>query len=272
VRLATLRGKAALISPDGTQALYVGDSVREILSDWAAFTSQAPTYPWDRAVELKPGELDAPVPDPRQVFAIALNYAPHAAEAGYTAPDVPLVFTKFPSCITGPNVTVPLPAGNVDWEIEVVAVVGLGGYEIAEEGAWDALAGVTLGQDLSERLTQLTGRPAQFSLGKSFPRFGPTGPWIVTADELPDPDDIAFSSTLDGVPLQSGRTADMIFSIPRLVAHLSSVCELLPGDLIFTGTPEGVGNRLDPPRFLRPGETLVSRADGIGEIAQRFVS
>ena len=92
------------------------------------------------------------------------------------------------------------------------------------------------------------------------------GEWVA----FPDPDDIPFASTLDGVPLQSGRTSDQIFSIPRLVAHLSSACELLPGDLIFTGTPEGVGNRLDPPRFLRPGETLVSRADGIGEITQRF--
>jgi 2-keto-4-pentenoate hydratase/2-oxohepta-3-ene-1,7-dioic acid hydratase in catechol pathway len=160
----------------------------------------------------------------------------------------------------------------VDWEIEVVAVVGKGGRHIAEADAWDALAGVTGGQDLSERLLQLSGRPAQFSLGKSHAGFGPTGPWIVTPDELADPDDIAFASSLAGEPLQSGRTADMIFSVPRLVAHLSSVCDLLPGDLIFTGTPEGVGNRISPPRFLQAGESLVSRFDGIGEITQRFVA
>jgi 2-keto-4-pentenoate hydratase/2-oxohepta-3-ene-1,7-dioic acid hydratase in catechol pathway len=154
----------------------------------------------------------------------------------------------------------------------VVAVVGRGGRSIPESEAWAALAGVTLGQDLSERITQLAGRPAQFSQGKSFPGFGPTGPWIVTPDELEDPDDIAFSSMLDGEPLQSGRTADLIFSIPKLVAHLSAACELLPGDLIFTGTPEGVGNRLDPPRFLQPGQTLTSTATGIGTIVQEFTA
>jgi 2-keto-4-pentenoate hydratase/2-oxohepta-3-ene-1,7-dioic acid hydratase in catechol pathway len=268
MKLGTLRGRAVLI--DGDRALDVGPSIRNVLG-------QLPTLARltvdDDAPRFAVEELSAPVPDPRQVFAIALNYAPHAAEAGYTAPDVPLVFTKFPSCVTGPAATVALPpGGHTDWEIEVVAVVGRGGRNLPESEGWSALAGVTLGQDLSERVTQLAGRPAQFSLGKSFPQFGPTGPWIVTPDELVDPDDIAFSSTLDGTQLQSGRTSDMIFSIPALVAHLSSVCELMPGDLIFTGTPEGVGNRLDPPRFLQPGETLVSRADGIGEITQRFVS
>ena len=113
-------------------------------------------------------------------------------------------------------------------------------------------------------MLQLAGRPAQFSLAKSHAGFGPTGPWIVTPDELDDPDDIGFASYLDGEPLQAGRTSSMIFSIPRLVAHLSSVVELLPGDLIFTGTPEGVGNRMSPPRFLQPGETLVSRSTASG--------
>ena len=265
MKIATLRGRAVLV--DGDRALDVGPSVRELLTRLSSLSGLS----WEDARPFRVEELSAPVPDPRQVFAIALNYAPHAAEAGYKPPGLPMVFTKFPTCIAGPVTTLKLPTGHVDWEVEVVAVVGRGGRNILESDAWSALAGVTLGQDLSERLLQLTGRPAQFSLGKSFSSFGPTGPWIVTPDELADPDDIAFSSSLDGAPLQSGRTSDMIFSIPTLVAHLSSVCELLPGDLIFTGTPEGVGNRQDPPRFLRPGETLVSRADGIGEISQRFV-
>jgi 2-keto-4-pentenoate hydratase/2-oxohepta-3-ene-1,7-dioic acid hydratase in catechol pathway len=267
MKLGTLRGRAVLI--DGDRALDVGPSVRAVLGN---LTHLSRLTVDDNDPRFTVDELSAPVPDPRQVFAIALNYAPHAAEAGYTAPDQPLVFTKFPSCLTGPVSVVALPpGGHTDWEIEVVAVVGRGGRNIAEADAWAALAGVTLGQDLSERLTQLAGRPAQFSLGKSFAGFGPVGPWIVTPDELPDPDDIAFSSTLDGVPLQSGRTSDMIFSIPKLVAFLSSVCELYPGDLIFTGTPEGIGNRMDPPRFLEAGETLVSTAEGIGTITQRFL-
>jgi 2-keto-4-pentenoate hydratase/2-oxohepta-3-ene-1,7-dioic acid hydratase in catechol pathway len=266
MKLGTLRGRAVLI--DGDRALGVGTSVRTLLGQLHT-VSKLTVDDDDQLFSVD--ELSAPVLDPRQVFAIALNYAPHAAEAGYTAPDQPLVFTKFASCLTGPVATVTLPPdGHTDWEIEVVAVVGSGGRDIPESEAWSALAGVTLGQDLSERVLQLAGRPSQFSLGKSYAGFGPIGPWIVTPDELADPDDIAFSSTLDGVPLQSGRTSDMIFSIPKLVAFLSSVCELYPGDLIFTGTPEGIGNRMDPPRFLRPGQTLVSQAEGIGTITQRF--
>ncbi len=263
MKLGTLHGRAVEI--EGDRARDLGPSLRALLASPLVETSDELWFPFSAP------DLDAPIPDPRQVFAIALNYAPHAAEAGYTAPDLPLVFTKYPSCVTGPDTTVSLPEGNVDWEIEVVAVVGKGGRDIAEADAWEALAGVTGGQDLSERVLQLAGRPAQFSLAKSHAGFGPTGPWIVTPDELDDPDDIAFASYLDGEPLQSGRTSSMIFSIPRLVAHLSSVVELLPGDLIFTGTPEGVGNRMSPPRFLQPGETLVSRFDGIGEITQRLV-
>jgi 2-keto-4-pentenoate hydratase/2-oxohepta-3-ene-1,7-dioic acid hydratase in catechol pathway len=266
MRIATLRGHAVVISPDGTLALAVGHSVRELL---ARPSFEVPES-WEHAVEFSVDELNAPVPDPRQVFAIALNYAPHAAEAGYAPPDSPLVFTKFPSCLTGPVATVTLPPGHVDWEVEIVAVVGRGGRDISETAAWSALAGVTVGQDLSERLGQLAGTPPQFSLAKSHAGFGPIGPWIVTPDELRDPDDIEFASLLNGERCQSGRTSQMIFSIPRLVAHLSSVCELYPGDLIFTGTPEGVGNRLDPPRFLQPGDTLRSGAGGIGEISQTF--
>jgi 2-keto-4-pentenoate hydratase/2-oxohepta-3-ene-1,7-dioic acid hydratase in catechol pathway len=212
-----------------------------------------------------------PVPHPRQVFAIALNYRPHAAEAGFRAPAAPLVFTKFPSCIAGPDVEVRLPEGKVDWEIEVVAVIGRGGSRIPREQAWDAVAGLTVGQDLSERVLQLAGSPAQFSLGKSYPGFGPTGPVLVTPDEFPDRDDIGFECRLDGEVVQHGRTAQMIFDVPELVSQLSAVCELYPGDLIFTGTPAGVGNRRTPPRYLQAGETLASSAESIGEIRQRFV-
>ncbi len=210
------------------------------------------------------------MPWPRQVFAVALNYRPHADEAGYQIPSAPLIFTKFPSCISGPDSTVALPGGKVDWEIEVVAVVGRGGRSIPRTLAWDALAGLTVGQDLSERELQLAGRPAQFSMGKSHRGFGPTGPVVVTPDEFPNRDDVAFECRLDGEVMQSGRTSEMIFPVDALVAELSAVCELLPGDLIFTGTPAGIGHRRTPPRYLQPGETLTSQVDGIGEITQRF--
>ena len=151
-----------------------------------------------------------------------------------------------------------LPGGKVDWEVEVVAVIGRGGYRLQRAQAWDAVAGITCGQDLSERVLQLAGTPAQFSLGKSFPGFGPTGPVAVTPDELPDRDDIGFASWLDGEPVQQGRTSEMIFPVDDLVARLSAVCPLLPGDLVFTGTPGRRGQpqaaTTVPPARRDPGQ------------------
>jgi len=277
VRFGTVDGRFVLV--DGERVLDVGQASGGTLpSDavaalevWDEVRAFAATADWATAYAVAPEQFGPPVPAPRQVFAIALNYAPHAAEAGFEPPDEPLVFTKFPSCITGPVTTVPLPEGHVDWEIEVVAVIGRGGHRIERADAWPAVAGITLGQDLSERLQQGAGRPPQFSLAKSHLGFGPTGPVAVTPDEFADPGDIGFESVLDGEVLQHGRTSEMIFPIDDLVARLSAVCPLLPGDLIFTGTPAGVGNRRTPPRFLQPGETLVSRLDGVGEIRQTFV-
>ena len=283
MRLGTVDGRLVLVR--GDRALDVGvGSGGGLPSDpvaafarWDDLSTWAPSADWSQARDLRADRLGAPVPMPRQVFAVALNYRPHAVEAGFVPPDVPLIFTKFPSCIGGPITTVRLPEGNVDWEVEVVAVVGRGGHAIAREQAWDALAGITVGQDLSERLLQMRGTPPQFSLAKSYPGFGPTGPVIVTPDELPGRDDLGFACALVDAsgaeePLQSGRTSEMIFPIDDLVARISAVCPLLPGDLIFTGTPAGVGNRRTPPRFLRPGDVLVSRLDGVGEIRQTFSS
>jgi 2-keto-4-pentenoate hydratase/2-oxohepta-3-ene-1,7-dioic acid hydratase in catechol pathway len=233
--------------------------------DWAAgLTEEAYDIPVD------PAALGAPVPHPRQVFAVALNYPPHAAEAGFAPPGDPLVFTKFPACVTGPNTSVSLPQGKVDWEVELVAVIGRETYRVSEDRAWEAVAGLTVGQDLSERVTQLQGKPAQFSLGKSFPGFGPTGPVLVTPDELDDPDDLEIVGLLNGEVVQQDRTKSMIFPVPELIARLSAVLPLFPGDLVFTGTPAGVGNRMNPPRYLTDGDELVSRIEGIGEIRQHF--
>ncbi|MEV6342574.1 fumarylacetoacetate hydrolase family protein [Actinoplanes sp. NPDC051851] len=245
--------------------------VNVTLARFGEFAAWAESADWSAAVPFTEAELGAPSPRPRQVFAVALNYRPHAAEAGFEAPESPLLFTKFPSCVTGPVTEVTLPPGKPDWEIEVVAVIGAGGHRIAREDAWGAVAGLTVGQDLSERVVQAAGKPAQFSLGKSFPGFGPTGPAAVTPDEFPDREDIGFECTLDGEVVQYGRTSEMIFPVDDLIARISAVCPLLPGDLIFTGTPAGVGNRRQPPRYLQPGEVLVSRVDGIGEIRQTFV-
>lgn len=278
MRFGTLDGRFVLVR-DG-RALDVANASAgalpadpvAVLERWSDLVDWAAGADWSGSVAVTPDQLGAPVPAPRQVFAIALNYRPHAAEAGFVAPDEPLVFTKFPSCITGPVTTVELPPGHVNWEIEVVVVIGRGGYRIPRERAWDAVAGLTVGQDLSERVQQLTGTPPQFSLAKSHPGFGPTGPFVVTPDELGDRDDVGFASRIGDEDIQQGRTSELIFPIDDLVARLSAVCRLLPGDLIFTGTPAGVGNRRTPPRFLQPGETLVSAVDGIGEIRQTFVA
>jgi 2-keto-4-pentenoate hydratase/2-oxohepta-3-ene-1,7-dioic acid hydratase in catechol pathway len=277
MRFGTLHGRFVLVRDGRALDLHAASAGAlpaeplAALARWDEVTAFAGAADWAGAAALDESALDPPVPAPRQVFAVALNYRPHAAEAGFVPPESPLVFTKFPSCITGPAATVTLPAGKVDWEIEVVAVIGRGGHRIERADAWTAVAGLTCGQDLSERVLQLSGTPAQFSLGKSYPGFGPIGPVAVTPDEFADRDDIAFASWLDTAPLQHARTSEMIFPVDDLVSRLSQVCPLLPGDLIFTGTPGGVGNRMRPPRYLQPGQTLVSRVEGIGEIRQRFV-
>ncbi|MFC9555877.1 fumarylacetoacetate hydrolase family protein [Rhodococcus sp. NPDC056960] len=214
-----------------------------------------------------------PVPRPRQVFAIGLNYHDHAAESGLDSPTVPPVFTKFPTSLTGHDQAVTLPADTVDWEVELVAVVGTRCDYVSEADAWGHIAGVTVGQDLSERGLQLAGPAPQFSLGKSYRGFAPTGPELVTVDELPDRDDLEIGCALEGGEvLQKGRTADLIFTVPQLVAHLSAVCPLLPGDLIFTGTPSGVGGARKPPKFLRPGDVLTSWIEGVGTLRTPMIA
>ncbi len=208
--------------------------------------------------------LGAPVPRPRQVFGIGLNYRDHANESGAQLPPAPLTFTKFPSCIAGPTAEVPLSGAMVDWEVEIVAVIGDETSHVGVTDAWNVVAGLTLGQDISDRAVQMTGMPPQFCLGKSFANFGPIGPALVSIDAFDDPDDIALWCDVAGERRQSARSTELIFSIPTLVAYLSSVCSLYPGDLIFTGTPSGVG--MASGRFLAPGEIIVSGADVIGEL------
>jgi 2-keto-4-pentenoate hydratase/2-oxohepta-3-ene-1,7-dioic acid hydratase in catechol pathway len=236
------------------------------LSDWATGSGWGDVVPYQRA------DVGAPLLRPAQVFAIGLNYRDHAAESGVAVPTAPAVFTKFRTSLTGPYDTVRLPSDQVDWEVELVVVIGRRAEKVAEEDAWSYVAGVTIGQDLSERPTQLAGPVPQFSLGKSFPGFGPIGPAIVTPDELANPDDLELACFLDDEVLQKGRTSDMVFSVPELVARLSAVCPLLPGDLIFTGTPPGVGMARTPPRFLSGGTTLVSTIEHVGELRNPFVT
>jgi 2-keto-4-pentenoate hydratase/2-oxohepta-3-ene-1,7-dioic acid hydratase in catechol pathway len=180
-------------------------------------------------------------------------------------PDVPATFTKFPASLGGPFDDVEVVGESIDWEVELVAVIGRRADRVAEADAWSHVAGLTVGQDISDRHLQFAAG-AQFSLGKSRRGFGPMGPWLVTPDELADPDDLALGCSVDGEVVQDGRTSDMVFSVPQLVAELSAVLPLLPGDVVFTGTPAGVGFTRQPPRTLRPGNVLESWIEGIGTI------
>jgi 2-keto-4-pentenoate hydratase/2-oxohepta-3-ene-1,7-dioic acid hydratase in catechol pathway len=231
--------------------------------DWVAGVTE-PTGPLDDA------RLGCPVPRPRQVFAIGLNYRSHAEESGMAVPDVPATFTKFPASLAGPFDDVEIVGDTVDWEVELVAVIGTHADRVDETDAWHHVAGLTVGQDVSDRTLQFAAG-MQFSLGKSRRGYGPMGPWVVTVDEVPDPDDLALGCSVDGETVQDSRTSDLIFGVPRLVAELSSVLPLLPGDVLFTGTPAGVGMARRPPRALHPGQVLESWIEGIGTIRNRCV-
>ena len=272
MRVARVDGRLSLLADDGAVDVNTASGGRfpadpdavfdqwDELREWASDRGGQGAEPYSR------DQLGAPVLNPKQVFAIGLNYRDHAKESGVSVPSAPAVFTKFATCLTGPYDTVRLPSDKVDWEVELVVVIGRRAWQVTEESAWSHVAGLTVGQDLSERTVQLVGPVPQFSLGKSYPGFGPIGPAIVTPDELADPDDLSLFCALDEELLQKGRTGDMVFSVPELIARLSAVCPLLPGDLIFTGTPPGVGMARTPARYLTGDSTLVSAIDGIGEL------
>jgi 2,4-didehydro-3-deoxy-L-rhamnonate hydrolase len=278
MRIASLAGR--LIIVDGNLYTDVatasngrfGPDPDSIYESWAEFTSWAATQAPPPAQPLDQAQLDAPLRRPRQVFAIGLNYLDHAAESGVTVPPSPAVFTKFPTCLTGPTSTVTLPSLTVDWEVELVVVIGRKAERVSETDAWSHVAGLTVGQDISERTVQMVGPVPQFSLGKSYTGFGPIGPVVVTPDELANPDDLELSCSVDGQVLQKGRTSQMVFSVSALIAQLSAVCPLLPGDLIFTGTPPGVGMARKPQVWLQPGTTLVSEIKGIGTMHNPIVA
>jgi len=233
---------------------------------WAAESAPAPDQPFEVS------ELDAPVQRPRQVFGIGLNYLDHAAESGVSVPSSATVFTKFPTCLVGPTAAVELPSTTVDWEVELVVVIGRTADRVSEHDAWDYVAGLTVGQDISERTVQLAGPVPQFSLGKSYRTFGPIGPWLVTPDDLERRDDLELQCSVSGRVLQKGRTSQMIFSVSELISRISQVCPMLPGDVLFTGTPPGVGMARKPQEFLQPGTTLVSEIEGIGKLVNPVVA
>lgn len=286
MRIANLAGRAVLVRPDGAVDVETASGGRfgpdplAVVQRWDEVLAWEPSCTQAGAAHDE-ADLLAPVPNPGQVFAIGVNYRDHARESGTALPEDLVVFTKFTSCLAGPRATVTLPSQRVDWETELVVVIGRTTRSIDVEHGWDAVAGLCVGQDLSDRAVQLRGPVPQFSLGKSFPGFGPFGPAVVSTDELADRDALAVSAVLTGPTadehgqdgrwaVQDGTTADMVFSVPRIVADLSAVVTLEPGDLVFTGTPAGVGAGRGV--FLGPGDVLTSGIEGLGTLRNAFVA
>lgn len=269
LRFASLRGRSQLVVGDGTRILdlerasggHLPADPLLAFARWGEVRDFALSVT-DRGVPLEVADLDAPSPHPRQMFGIGLNYRSHAEESTMDIPTSPLTFTKFPSSTAGPAARIPVVGAMTDWEVELVVVIAAGGRDIAESVAWDRVAGVCIGQDISDRALQFATKPPQFNLGKSRRNYSPFGPWVVDAAGLADRDALRISMSLDGEQMQSACTDDLIFSVPAIVSYLSAIVELLPGDVIFTGTPGGVGMGMKPPRFLAPGHTIVSTLAG----------
>ncbi len=270
MKLANHGGRAAIVLADQIADVHTvsggrfGPDPMSLFADWAEFVEFAAGVTTGTA-PLVERELRNPLPSPAQVFAIGLNYRAHAEESGMALPSVPATFTKFPASLAGPFDDVEIVGDNIDWEVELVVVIGARADRVAVADAWSHVAGLAVGQDVSDRTLQFAAG-SQFSLGKSRRGYGPIGPWLVTPDEVPNRDDLALGCSVSGEIMQDSRTSDLIFDVPTLIAELSAVLPLLPGDVIFTGTPSGIGAIRKPPRFLRAGDVLESWIEGIGTI------
>ena len=224
-------------------------------------------------VVADPGRIGSCVASTPNFFCIGLNYAKHAAETGATPPSEPILFSKASSALSGPNDDVIIPRNSVkgDWEVELGVVIGRDVLYVSEEEALSCVAGYCTINDVSEREFQAE-RGGQWIKGKSAPTFGPTGPYLVTADEVPDPQKLGLSLTLNGETVQDSNTDDMIFTVAQIISYMSQFMQLQAGDIIATGTPSGVGLGMKPPRFLRPGDVMEVTVEGLGTQRQTTVA
>jgi 2-keto-4-pentenoate hydratase/2-oxohepta-3-ene-1,7-dioic acid hydratase in catechol pathway len=217
-------------------------------------------------------QLLSPLLHPPRIFCVGLNYVDHAAESKMVVQAVPTIFMKLASGITGPDSDIVLPANSTqpDYEVELAVVIGRRASKVTRENWRECVFGYTILNDVSARDVQLA--TSQWTLGKSFPTFCPIGPWVVTADELADPHSLDLRLTIDGETLQQANTRDLIFDIPAVLAYISAIVALEPGDIVSTGTPQGVGLGRTPPRWMRPGEEVAIEVSGIGRLVNRTVA
>ncbi|HEX2699886.1 MAG TPA: fumarylacetoacetate hydrolase family protein [Acidimicrobiales bacterium] len=244
-----------------------------VVDHWSDALEAHATGSFDGGQRVEDVHLGPPVPSPRSVYAVGLNYRRHAEETGTAIGAIPPVFTKFPSSINGPYDPIVLPAGEgtTDWEAELAFVIGHGGRHLTAATGLDAVRGFMVAQDVSERFVQQAAGH-QYSLGKSFDSFCPIGPAIVTVDELDDPLDLRIRCYVNGELMQDESTADMIVDVPHLVELLSAVMTLTAGDVCLTGTPAGVGTARTPQRYLRPGDVVETEISGVGAMRNPCVA
>ncbi len=271
MRLATVgyngRTHAARVEDDHFELLAPAD-VGELLSSpggWQEAQSATPTSTVDREAVV----MRTLVPRPAKVLCIGLNYVKHIQEVGAAQPEYPTVFAKYARALIGDGELIMMPSisTRVDWEVELVIVIGRPARNVDANQAAAAIAGFTVGNDISAR--DLQGRTSQWLQGKTCESTTPVGPWMATADETGVAPDLAISCAVDGVERQNSRTSDLLFKPVDLVVYLSQILTLDPGDLIFTGTPGGVGQGLVPPVFLEAGQTVTSSIEGIGSLTNR---
>lgn len=273
-RLANVEGRAALVARGHYFDLAtvsggaLSNDPMDALAHLAELTDVSATLDERDATGTVAGvTLGPPVPRPQKSFGIGLNYLDHAAEGSMEVPANPLVFTKFPSCLVGPNADVELRTDFCDYEGELVVVIGQGGKDIDPAIAWDHVAGVMVGQDISDRMVQFAAKPPHFDLGKSFDTFGPTGPVLVSTDLIGDPAGLRIVTTVNGEERQNGTVGTMVFDVPTLIGYLSQITTLVTGDLIFTGTPAGVGATQG--KFLADGDVITTTIEGVGTLVNR---
>ena len=268
-RLGNLDGRAVLIDGENWHDLaaasngsFSGDPMEAVHRHAELHTIQLNNRSPEGAVAS--AVFGPPVPCPRSVFAIGLNYAGHAGEADMDLPESPLVFTKFPSCLAGATDNVELNSDFADYEAELVVVIGTAGRSISPNNAWNHVMGLTVGQDISDRALQFAAKPPHFDLGKSRDTYGPCGPAVVSTDLIAEPSDLRITCDINGERRQSGNTGQLIFDVPTLISYLSEILTLEVGDLIFTGTPEGIG--ASSGEFLAAGDVIETSIEGLGKL------
>ena len=275
-KLANIKGRAALLneesfydlekisegnlSHDTTNALFHLEELNELsnkLNDLEA------------TGKISEAEFDAPVSFPKNCYAVGLNYRNHAEEANMTIPEVPMVFTKHTSCLVGATADVEMRSNYVDYEAELVVVIGLSGKDISKDQAWNHVAGLCVGQDISDRPAQFASTPPMFNLGKSFDTFGPMGPALVSPDSLLNKESLVIECKVNDEIRQIDNTDDLIFDVPTIISYLSEIVTLNTGDVIFTGTPGGVG--VSQGKFLNDGDIITTSIKGLGTLTNKCV-